>query len=89
MARTLSKYLFAALLALLSTQASVPSACLASVVEIVCYSQAEQKAPQTVRPTRAHHPAPGPAPLYASHIKLEPPAAILFQRPPPGLFLFS
>ena len=45
MARAVAQYVFAALLALLSTQAAVPSVRVVSAIEIVCCAEAEQQAP--------------------------------------------
>lgn len=88
MARAVAKYVFAALLALLSTQAA-PSLRVVGAAEIVWCAQAEQQAPREARPIRAHVPAGRPASAYVSRTRPEPDAAVLFQRPPPTPFLFS
>jgi hypothetical protein len=89
MARAAAKYLFAALLALLSTQAVEPSVRVVAAVEIVCRSEAEQQTPSDFRRTRADLPTRRPEPSYISQANPEPAAAFLFQRPPPSPSLFS
>jgi hypothetical protein len=89
MPRAAAKYLFAALLALLSTQAGVPSVRAVTAIEIVCRTEAEQQVPRGARraqatPIQFRQPA-----TYASRIRPEPDSAILFQRPPPISSLFS
>jgi hypothetical protein len=46
-ARAALKYVFAALLAILSTQAVEPSVRAAAAIEIVCGSRAEQQVPNS------------------------------------------
>ena len=89
MPRAAAKYLFAALLALLSTQAGVPSVRAVTAIEIVCRTQAEQRIPREVRRTQTHTEFSQPANTYLSRTRPEPDAAILFQRPPPISSLFS
>jgi hypothetical protein len=88
MARLALQYVFAALLALLFTQAVVPSVRVATTIEIVCRSEVEQIALETRR-IPADMPLPQPVLTYVSRIRPEPYAAILFQRPPPQSSLFS
>jgi hypothetical protein len=59
MARAAAKYVFAALLALLSTQAAVPSVRVVTAIEIVCRTEAEQQAPREARRIRADIQASG------------------------------
>ena len=89
MARAVTKYAFAALLALLSTQAVVQSVRIVTAIEIVCSTEAEQQTPREARRIRADIQAGQPAPTYVSRTRPEPDAAVLFQRPPPTLSLFS
>jgi hypothetical protein len=90
MARAVAQYAFAALLALLSTQALVPSLRAAPGIEIVCSSEAEQRVPREVRRIRAACvQVRPPAPPYVSRTRPEPDAVVLFQRPPPTPSLFS
>jgi len=89
MARAVAKYVFAALLALLSTQAAVPSLRVVGAAEIVWCAKAEQQVPREARRIRPQIPVGRPAPAYTSRTKPEPAGAGLFQRPPPTLFLFS
>jgi hypothetical protein len=89
MARLALQYVFAALLALLSTQAVVPSVRVAATIEIVCRSEAEQQIALETRCIPADIPLPQPALTYVSRIRLEPDAAVLFQRPPPQSSLIS
>jgi hypothetical protein len=89
MARAAAKYVLAALLALLSTQAGVPSVRVVTAIAIVCSTEAEQQTPREARRARVGIPVRQPAATYLSRIRPEPDAAILFQRPPPTPFLFS
>jgi hypothetical protein len=89
MARAVAKYVFAALLALLSTQAVVPSVRVVTASEIAWCTEAEQQTPGEVRRFRADLQVRQPAPIYLSRTRPEPAAAILFQRPPPLPSLFS
>ncbi|MGA3075865.1 MAG: hypothetical protein ABSG56_19530 [Bryobacteraceae bacterium] len=89
MARAAAKYVFAALLALLSTQAGVPSVRVVTAIEIVCRTEAEQQTPREAPRPRAGRQVRQPAATYLSRTRPEPDAAILFQRPPPTPFLFS
>ena len=86
MARAILKYTFAALLALLSTQAVTPQTRVCAAIELVCSQQAEEHAP---RKARASWVAPLVRQItrgYISRTRPEPAAAALFQRPPPSLF---
>ena len=89
MARLALQYVFAALLALLFTQAVVPSVRVATTIEIVCRSEEEQQIALETRRIPADMPLPQPVLTYVSRIRPEPYAAILFQRPPPQTSLFS
>lgn len=89
MARAVAKYAFAALLALLSTQAVVPSVRVVTAIEIDCSTEAEQQTPREARRIRSDIQAGQPAPTYVSRAKPEPDAAVLFQRPPPTSSLLS
>jgi hypothetical protein len=89
MARLALQYAFAALLALLSSRAVVPSVRVAATIEIVCRSEAEQQIALQTRCIPADTPLPQPALTYVSRIRPEPDAAVLFQRPPPQTSLFS
>ncbi len=88
-ARAVLQYTFAALLALLSTQAVVPSARGTAAIEIVCWAEAEQQTPRKTQRISPEVQVRQPAPAYASRTKPEPDAACLFQRPPPSLSLLS
>jgi len=89
MARAVAKYVFAAMLALLSTQAAAPSVRVVAGVEIAWCTEAEQQAPREVRIIRAYTRAAQPALAYVSPAGPKPATAVLFQRPPPALSLFS
>jgi hypothetical protein len=89
MARAALQYGFAALLALLSLQATVPSAQVVAAIEIACRSEAQQPLPSEARRVRASVPVRRSALTYASRTRPEPAAAVLFQRPPPVPSLFS
>ena len=86
MARTVAKYVFAALLALLLPQTAGPCFKVAAGVEIANSTGARQQAPREARlapclELQASQPA---APSYRSQTRPEPEIAALFQRPPPG-----
>jgi len=89
MTRAVTKCVFAALLALLSTQAVTPSIRVAAAIEIISGSRIEQEAPQKARRNRAEVQVPQPALAYVSRTRPEPDTAVLFQRPPPTTVLFS
>jgi hypothetical protein len=89
MARAVAKYVFAALLALLTAQTAVPSRHLASAAEIVWCAETEQQAAEQVRPILLHRRVRLPILTYASRISPQPDAPVLFQRPPPATALFS
>lgn len=89
MARAALQYGFAALLALLSVQATVPSAHFAGTIEIICRSEAQQPLPSKARRVRVDAPDRQSARSYASRTRPEPSAAVLFQRPPPIPSFFS
>jgi len=89
MARAALHYIFAALLALLSTQAVVPVRRADAAIEIAWCRDAEQQTPSEVLSTQPTIAARQSPPVYASHTRLAPDAAVLFQRPPPSLSLFA
>jgi len=89
MARAVAKYVFAALLALLSTQAAVPSVRVVAAIEIVYCTEAEQQTPRDVQRIWAYLPVRQPEAMYVSPARPEPGATVLFQRPPPTPSLFS
>ncbi|MGA2135484.1 MAG: hypothetical protein ABSH50_24610 [Bryobacteraceae bacterium] len=89
MAQAALKYVFAALLALLSAQAVAPSLRVVTTIEIVWRAEADQQAPQAARTIRKPAAALPAAPSYTSRVRPEPDAAVLFQRPPPATSLFS
>ncbi len=88
MARAAAQYVFAALLALLSAQAAVPSRHVESTAKIVWCAETEQQAIEQVRRVRTTQTAPPAVVEYTSHITVPPDAAVLFQRPPPASSLF-
>jgi hypothetical protein len=88
MARAVAQYVFAALLALLSAQAAVPSRHLESPARIVWCAETEQQATEQVRRGRTGQAASPAVAEYTSHISAPPDAAVLFQRPPPAISLF-
>ena len=81
------KYAFAALLALLSTQAVVPSVRVAAAIEMVCGAnlghRAEEQTPREARRIRVDVQIRQNATAYVSRTGPEPDTAALFQRPPP------
>jgi len=87
------KCAFAALLALFSAQAVVPSVGAAAAIEIVCGARLEHRTehriPLEEPRIRAGVQIPQGAPAYVSRIRPEPDSAALFQRPPPLSSLFS
>jgi hypothetical protein len=89
MARAVMKYAFAALLALLSTQALLPSFRVAAAIEIVCSKEAEKRTPRETRSIQADAKVRQDAPAYVSRTRPAPDTAALFQRPPPLSSLFS
>jgi len=89
MARAVVKHVFAAMLALLSAQAAVPSVRIAATIEIVCCTEAEQQTPWEQRRACANVQVNEPAPAYVSLAQPEPDTAVLFQRPPPAPSLFA
>ena len=89
MARAVLKFAFAALLALFSPLAIVPSARDVASIEIVYRTEAEQQTPREAQSIPPGVPARQPAPTYVSRTKPEPDTAVLFQRPPPASSLFS
>lgn len=76
--------LFAALLALLSVQAVLPSARVVTSTRVLCRTEAEQQAPREVRRRRATCPLRPPVPAFVSRALPTPDLAALFQRPPPA-----
>jgi len=89
MARAAAKYVFAALLALLSTQAAGSCIRVVTPVEIVWCAEADQRTPLETPRIRVQMRAAQPALAYASQTRPQPDSAVLFQRPPPTPFLFS
>lgn len=89
MARAVAHYVVAALLALLSTQAAVPSVRLKPAGEIIWCSESErqtfiERVTRDGRERRVVRESP-----YESRILPPPDSAALFQRPPPVSFFFS
>ncbi len=89
MTRAAVQYVFAAVLALLTTQVVVPPARVVSVVEIVCSVRTKQHAPRKTRDIQVRERVLNSAPVYQSWRGTEPHTPALFQRPPPPIFLFS
>jgi hypothetical protein len=89
MARAVAKYVFAALLAMLSAQAAVPSRHLASPAQIVWCAETEQQAAEQIQPVRVVRRERLSAVDYTSRVSAPPDSAALFQRPPPGTSLFA
>jgi hypothetical protein len=87
------KYAFAALLALLSAQAVVPSVRVVAAIEMVCginlEDRTEKHTPRDARRIRADAQVLQSAPMYVSWTGPEPDIDVLFQRPPPRSSLFS
>jgi hypothetical protein len=83
MARAVMKYAFAALLALLSTQAVALSVRVATAIEVVYSNEAEQQAPREARRVLVNAPIRQATPAYVSRTRPEPYTPALFQRPPP------
>jgi hypothetical protein len=87
------KCAFAALLAVLSAQAVVPSVRVVAAIEIVCGAnlehRTEKQTPREARLIRADSRVRRNAPAYVSRIRPEPDTAALFQRPPPSTSFFS
>jgi hypothetical protein len=88
MARSVAQYVFAALLALLSAQAAMPSAHVVATGIAWCAESDQEKTSDEVQPIRAARRDPRPISSYRSRTKPEPEFAALFQRPPPAVFLF-
>jgi hypothetical protein len=86
MARALLKYTMVALLAFFSTQAVVPSPCLAASVEIVGSRKAGHQIAREEAGIMPPAPIRAPASLYVSRTRLQSEAVALFQRPPPFSF---
>jgi hypothetical protein len=88
MARAAAQFVFAALLALLSAQAAVPSSRIVAAAEIVWCADTEQQPVEEIRapePVRRAQPSPA---AYRSRVKPAPEAIVLFQRPPPSPSFF-
>jgi hypothetical protein len=87
------KYAFAALLALLSTQAVVPPVRGVAAFEMVCSihleDRTEKQTPRDARRIRANVQVLQNARPYVSRTKPQLDIAVLFQRPPPRSSLFS
>ena len=75
MARAVLKLAFAALLALFSPLAIVPSARDVASIEIVFRTEAEQQTPREAQSIQPGVPASLPAPTYVSRTKPEPDTA--------------
>jgi hypothetical protein len=89
MAGAVAQYIFAALLALLSAQAAMPSANIVSAAGIVwCAESDQEKAPDEVPKVGVCRSAQPPKSSYKSRTDPEPHSAVLFQRPPPVASLF-
>jgi hypothetical protein len=91
MARAIPKYVFAALLALLSAQAAVSYVRIAPI-EIIFGNAAEQHIPAEFRRPRVYAPGREPlqsAPAYISQAGPQPDFAVPFQRPPPAPSFFA
>jgi hypothetical protein len=89
MARAMVKYIFVALLAVVSAHEVVPSTRVVTPTVIVCHAAEEQPIYSEIRavhPDRRRQPLP---PLYMSRIRSGPVATDLFQRPPPASPFFS
>jgi len=92
MARAAVRLVFAAMLALLSTQAAVPSfssARVGAAVETVwrmrgVQAEAEQRAPQAIRRVGVVVRVRQSAPAYRSLVAPEPDTVLFFQLPPPA-----
>jgi hypothetical protein len=89
MARAVTKYVFAAVLALLSTQAVVPSVRVVPAIEIVCGINLDQQTPQDAPRIQTHTQARQPVPMYLLRVRPQLDAPNLFQRPPPRPSLFA
>ncbi len=88
MTRAAAPYVFAVLLTLMTAQAAVPTTRVMSGVEIVYSDKAEQQAPRNIACLELRERVPNPAPAHQSWIGTERGTPVLFQRPPPALFLF-
>jgi len=89
MARAVAQFVFTALLALFSAQAAMPSAHVVSAVAIVWCAETQQEKQSEEGRTVAPRRNPQPLASYRSRTKTEPGSAVLFQRPPPAISLFS
>ena len=83
MARAVAQYVFAALLALLSTPVGVPSVRVVSAIEIVWCAEAEHQTPAEAVRIKPDRPVTRFQPAYASRTLPAPDVSALFQRPPP------
>jgi hypothetical protein len=88
MARAVAQYVFAALLAMLSAHAAVPSRHLESPAKIVWCAETEQQAAEQLPPVHANRHTHRAVVEYRSPFTAPPNAAVLFQRPPPASSLF-
>jgi len=88
MARAVAQYVFAALLALLSTQTALPSRHVSAREQIVWCAENERQAAEPIRPARVEQRAPLAVGGYTPHVCAPPDTAVLFQRPPPSNSLF-
>jgi hypothetical protein len=87
------KYAFAALLALLSTQAVAPTVRVAAAIEMACGAnlehRTEKQSPCEARRVGADAQVLQSTPAYVSRAIPAPDTAALFQRPPPLSLVFS
>ena len=87
MARVIVKCVFAALLALVSAQAVVPSTRTLAPIEAVCGALRKQSIPSESTRTQRDARVQQPAPAYSSRTTPVPDIAVLLPRPPPFPFL--
>jgi hypothetical protein len=85
MARTAVRLVFAAMLALLATQASMPSVRVVAAFEIVWLAQSEvrQRAPRKIQRTARTTPDRRKPLAYVSLVASEPDVVLIYQLPPP------
>jgi hypothetical protein len=93
MAKTAMKLVFAAMLALLATQAAAPTVRAAAVLEIVWLAQcpaqnpaqrkAQQQAPRKIQRTARDTPGRRQSQTYVSLVASGPDVVLMYQLPPP------
>jgi len=85
MARTAVRLVFAAMLALLATQAPMPSVRVVAAFEIVWLAQSEvrQRAPRKIQRTARTTPDRREPQTYVSLVAAEPDVVLIYQLPPP------